>query len=445
MGKQEKNQPLHRYWGADRIAVNLPTDEEPWLQGKKHALHKRSCSHARGSRELVELLERYPLRWPSHPVYFFSDPHADTDAMLASLVASGGVKKTGRADHAFRLTKAGRNAHFIIGGDCFDKGPGNLRLLRTLKQLKNQEVNLRILAGNHDMRTLLGMQVVGGKRNLRNEHFFVRMGVKVVPLLKEINEEFLQGRHALKQIPGVKECRRQLYPSSRWFQEFPKLADAVMSPSGVEREMKRFRVKAENFEGQCEVAELSLRQVYAAALKWRELFLKPKGEFAWFFQSLRLVQRKGSFLYVHAGLDDHIADVISKRGVGHLNRQFRERLFAGDPFEFYYGRVANTIRTKYRAVDRPFSFRGARAAHNSGIHAIVHGHRNLYHGQRISLRKEMVHFECDTTMDRNSRKKEGLQGIGAGVTVFRPEGVILGISNDYPSIKIFSPESLLLE
>ncbi len=137
--------------------------------------------------------------------------------MLASLVASGGVKKTGRADHAFRLTKAGRNAHFIIGGDCFDKGPGNLRLLRTLKQLKNQEVNLRILAGNHDMRTLLGMQVVGGKRNLRNEHFFVRMGVKVVPLLKEINEEFLQGRHALKQIPGVRSAVGSSTPQAAGF------------------------------------------------------------------------------------------------------------------------------------------------------------------------------------------------------------------------------------
>ena len=444
MGRHKKKCQPHRYQGTDWIAVKLPTDEEPWLQGNKQSLRKRRSNCASSRQELVKLLERDQWIWPKRPVYFFGDPHADTDAMLASLVASGGIKKTGPEDNAFKLTKAGHKAHFIIGGDCFDKGPGNLRLLRMLKHLKNQEVSLRILAGNHDMRTLLGMQVVGHKRKLRNEHFFVRMGVKVIPLLKEINDEYLTGKHALKQIPGARECRRQLYPSKRWFDDFPRLAGSVMSPRGVELEMMRFRNKAESFDAQCEAAGLSLRQVYAAALKWQDLFLKPKGEFAWFFRSLRLVQRKGSFLFVHAGLDDRIADAISKQGVHHLNRQFREHLF-GDPFAFYYGPVANSIRTKYREVDRPLSRHGATVAHSSGIHAIVHGHRNLYHGQRVSLRKGMIHFECDTTMDRNTRKKEGLPGIGAGVTIFQPEKLILGISNDYPSIKIFNPESLLME
>ncbi len=39
-----------------------------------------------------------------------------------------------------------------------------------------------------------------------------------------------------------------------------------------------------------------------------------------------------------------------------------------------------------------------------------------------------------------SRKKEGLDGYGAGVTIVRPEGLVLGISTDFPYAKVFRPE-----
>ncbi|MCU7950687.1 MAG: hypothetical protein KZQ69_11830, partial [gamma proteobacterium symbiont of Bathyaustriella thionipta] len=78
---------------------------------------------------------------------------------------------------------------------------------------------------------------------------------------------------------------------------------------------------------------------------------------------------------------------------------------------------------------------------NSGINAIVHGHRNLYYGQRIMLRKGIINFECDTSLDINTRKKEGVvRGLGAAVTIIHPEKLVLGISSDYPYIKVFEPE-----
>jgi hypothetical protein len=182
--------------------------------------------------------------------------------------------------------------------------------------------------------------------------------------------------------------------------------------------------------------------VYAAALKWQQLFLHRHGEFYWFFKNMRIAQRRGSFLFIHAGLDDRVADLISEEGVRNLNRQFRRQLQGGG-FEFYYGSIANALRTKYRAVDMSLSQRGGQLAHDSGIHAIVHGHRNLLHGQRIALRKGIINFECDTTMDRNTRKREGLMGHGAGVTVVHPDGWVMGISTDYPHAKIFQPDALV--
>ena len=66
--------------------------------------------------------------------------------------------------------------------------------------------------------------------------------------------------------------------------------------------------------------------------------------------------------------------------------------------EFYYGSLCNAIRTKYRDVDRPFTARGARRIRKMGVAAIVHGHRNLHNGQRLTLRKSTINFECDTSL-----------------------------------------------
>jgi len=46
-------------------------------------------------------------------------------------------------------------------------------------------------------------------------------------------------------------------------------------------------------------------------------------------------------------------------------------------------------------------------------------------------------------MDRNTRKKEGLDGYGAGVTIIRPTGEIMGISTDFPYAKVFDPTEIL--
>ena len=78
-----------------------------------------------------------------------------------------------------------------------------------------------------------------------------------------------------------------------------------------------------------------------------------------------------------------------------------------------------------------------------GIYAIVHGHKNMRFGQRIMLRKGLVNFECDASVDKNTRKEERLGSFGAAVTIFKPQGRVLGISTDYPYIKDFNPEQLL--
>ncbi|MBT8129550.1 MAG: metallophosphoesterase [Gammaproteobacteria bacterium] len=439
MGHHHKFLP--KYHGIEHTGVQLPHQPQNWLQGKKRSLQTRRSSHEQTLQQFSELVAKYEWTWPRRTVYFFSDLHADADALTASLIASGGVRAKGKHHRQLKLTRQGKQAKFMIGGDCFDKGPSNLALLRTLNKLHDRGAHMRILAGNHDVRVMLGMRSVNRDDGPGCEHFFVRMGAKAVPFLKEINDRYLAHAHSLKHIPGKVQCEKRLYPPEQWFEEFPKKAADLLPEKIIEKELRRIREKQEDFDMHCDQAGLSIRRVYAAALQWQQLFLHHSGEFNWFFRRMRLAIRKGSFLFVHAGLDNNIAHLINQKGVRQLNREFKKQL-KGNPLRFYYGPLANAIRTKYRPGDKPLTRAGARQVHQNDLHVIIHGHKNMLYGQRISVRKSMVNFECDVTLDRHSREKEGLEGPGAGVTIIRPDKKIIGISTDHPYVKVFDPGDL---
>jgi hypothetical protein len=437
MSKKKHRLKLPKYHGQGWIRDGLPTTGQKWVPGKHHSARKERAL----GLSLTRAVAYHPWRWPKRPIYFLADPHADAEAFNASLVASGGVRKTGPGYSDIKLTKPGRKALFIIGGDCLDKGPSSLEALRSIHHFMRSGARVKLLAGNHDIRLLMGLRAIALKHDTLTEHLFVRMGPKVVPLLKEIHTQYLDGKKKLRGIPDKQTCRQILYPSSDWFDEFPRQAAGSMSRAGIEREVTRMHKKIDIFEKTCEQAGLSLRDVYATALKCTELFLKRGGEFAWFFREMQLAYRDGSFLFIHAGLDDQVTRLMEKKGVRHLNRLYRKKV-KRDPFDFYFGPLANTMRTKYRDVDKPLSRPGVERAYRQGIHLIVHGHRNLTNGQRIMLRRGMIHIESDITMDRNSRRKEGLEGYGAGVTIVDRKR-ILGISTDYPHAKVFEPEKYI--
>ncbi len=433
------------YHGKRFLRAKLPDKIRDWSHGQLKSVAYDGNVDGDGYIKLVSKLERLnedkAWRWPKKRHYFFSDLHADAIAFADSLVASGGVKRTGPGPMDFELTSAGKHSAFVIGGDCFDKGPSSLELLKTIHYLIKLDADVEILAGNHDVRVLLGMMAVDAKKDRFNEHFFIRTGQKIIPLLKEIRQDYVSEKY-LKKMPDSKECRKRLFPSDDWFKLFPDIAKDHIRPAQVKRELSRIRKKYDRFEQQCEDHGLNVRDVYAAVEKWKMLFMESDGEFAWFYQRMRLGIQSGSFLFIHAGLDNKTAESLYRKGVKYLNHQFRYAL-KHKPFSFYYGPLCNTIRTKYRDVDHPLTSHGTRYIRRAGISAVIHGHRNLHNGQRISLRKSVFNFECDASVDSHTRSKEGLKGYGAGVTIIEPKGHILAISADYPYAKLFKPDMTL--
>jgi hypothetical protein len=430
------------YQGLQHIDGLLPLEIESWPKFSNAAtLEAAGDDYDIARDQLRKYGAGKPWIWPERTIFFLCDIHADTDAFFTSLVASGGIEKTGPGDENFELTDEGRAGVFVIGGDCFDKGPENLRLIRAIGALIARGAEVDLLAGNHDVRALVGF-VYLGRREPRLAHLFVRMGKKSVPLFKEIYESYILGTAADGDFLDDDEVRRRYFPQPSWYEDFPRAVSGLILPAKVEKEIARIREKVGELEARCLEAGMTLGQILAAAQKCRELFVEPTGEFAWFFERMRLARRAGSFLFLHAGVDDAMAAVLADEGVEGLNAQFA-RLADEDLFSLYNGAVGNTFRTKYRDSDLPLTPDGVRNMHRAGLYAIVHGHRNITRGQRMVMRSGILNFECDSSVDRNTRKVEGLQGSGGAATVFRPSGSVLGISTDYAYVKHFNASQVL--
>ncbi|MCB5162345.1 metallophosphoesterase family protein [Marinomonas algarum] len=420
------------------ITTRLPSEWAPWPRDDSSVNH-----HVLSTSKTPSRFKKNKLRWPKRPVVFISDPHADAEAFEASLIAAGVAERKKKAALGqLTLTKKGRRTDIIVGGDCLDKGPSNLTLLRSVKQLYKLKARVTLLAGNHDLRLLMGLLALARKKDIGNQHFFVRMGKKVVPLFREVFDEYLADTKWDKKIPDEDTCRTLLFPGDDWFKEFPFHAAGFLTVEGIDREVRKMASKNHSFEKHCLAAGLSLRQVYATSLKCQQLFLHKKGEFNWFFRKMALVAKRGSFLFLHAGLDDSMAQMLLKNGTQYANKAFHRNLKRRDLFSFYYSSIANTFRTKYRDADLPLTARGVDAIHKAGIHVVVQGHINRQQGQRVAIKKGLVHVEADITLDSHSRKVEGLDSYGIGATLIDKTTGIVGLSCDYPTAKVMSANEL---
>jgi len=105
----------------------------------------------------------------SRKTYFFADLHADKAAFLKSLSFCDD-----------------ENALYLIGGDCLDKGPSNLELLQEIEKLSSR-VEVKILAGNHDIRMLMALLGWENQKSLHLQQIFTpsRFKKRITPFLSE--------------------------------------------------------------------------------------------------------------------------------------------------------------------------------------------------------------------------------------------------------------------
>jgi len=370
-------------------------------------------------------LPRHRWQFPQREHFFVTDAHADAEAFLQSLEATGGVVRRGSSGE-IRLTPRGRDAVFVMGGDYFDKGPSNLQMLRALERLVRSGAEVVLLAGNHDVRTLLAI-AYGEDSSPKLAHLFARTCPKVVPLLREVYDAYVAPTPGLV-LEDDEAVASRLLPPAQWWDDFPPLVAGMVPPKRVAKELRRVREKCGQLRAAIAERGMTMGMVGATLRACRRHFLEPGGDFTWLYERLQVVHRAGSFLFCHAGVDDVVAHTLQAKDSAALNGSFRT-LLESDPFALYNGPVGNLFRTKYRGQDFPFTEEGADCLRASGVFGIVHGHRTHVTGQQLRMRNGIAHFECDTSLDRNTRLQSGLPGIGRSATIIGRDS-IWGISND---------------
>ncbi len=368
----------------------------------------------------------HAIALPEREHVFITDPHADADALLASLQLAGANVRNSDSD-GFELTERGRACRFVLGGDYFDKGPSTLRLLRVLRRLVDA-ADVVLLAGNHDVKILLGARHFDAQCAARG-HLFVRMGGKVVTLLQEVWQTHLAGTDV--SLLGEDEAAQILFPSQSWYDGFAEAAAGILAPKYIARELDRVAYKTDKIRRYLGAANMPLSVAHAAVSTCRDLF-GPGGEYGWLVDRMVLAYRAESLLFVHAGVDDDISRLLRDDGIAAVNAEHR-RLMEDDPVRAFNGALGNAFQTKYRDRDYPFTAAGASALREAGVHVVVHGHRTRAAGQQALLRQGLLHLECDTILDRNSRRKHDLAGLGAAATVFNHQRLsVLSAHHELP-------------
>ncbi|MDX1669782.1 MAG: hypothetical protein R3194_10210, partial [Limnobacter sp.] len=282
-----------------------------------------------------------------------------------------------------------------------------------------------MIAGNHDLRLWMGLNAVLNS-TVSDLHFFVRMMPKVLPLFIEALGMPEAGLFPVSNLPNEASCRDLLMPPRAWAEAFKTLNAGRLSGKAIQKELDRTAKKVEQLPQKLRECGLSFRQLYRATQVCRFLFLNPQGRYAWFFREMKLIHREGSFVFVHAGLCNEVASLLSTEGCEAINTKFDQLVHSDDLSAVYFGPLFNTVRTKYRDTDYDLTQHNVEQLFACGIHAVVHGHRSRQQGQRLTLRKGIIHFEADITLDINSRRNENLQGQGAGALVIDPSGEVRG-------------------
>lgn len=390
--------------------------------------------------------DKFVWEFPQQRVLFFCDLHADAEAFRRSLIACGAIACLSTDLLDFELTSSGREADIIIAGDIFDKGPSNLNVLEMLNQLRSQGANLKILAGNHDLRIWLTLNALAGAdpeqidylaTHLERAYLLVSEVLQRTPILSPTPD--LRGKKfksAGKKASSKKIFRQLFFPEID--EETACCTDTCGERSFEGRKswlMERWaEIETYYKDRGIEPADLHRGLVIA-----KQLVVDESGPYSWIFREMTLLTRYGSFLLAHGGADDELCEMIALRGLDAVNERFRELLVHAKPTDLTSGAFGNCTLTKYRPIDNSLTSTGVRRLHGEQIYAIVHGHDNQVGKQNIAYRQELLHFQCDASLNRCTRELQGLSGKGMAVVVFEPEGKLTALSNEWPKGKSFTP------
>ncbi len=322
--------------------------------------------------EKAELITRRPF-------IAIGDLDADFDALVHILDQTGyidlSVNKDKSKNH-IRLCEKAQDGTVIITGDFFDRGKKFLLLMEFIQTLRQNGVNVKTTAGNHET---MGFHAISCPSvRAQNPHFY--------SLFNYANEVLTNAKKAKKDLDPFKliqyishvdserhfngreeQHHKDLVAFAEWY--FQDSRPPAFLTELMENRKDLFNSDSPSLQEQIEAAN--------------SLFFNG-GEYADFLQQMKLMERMDDMLCIHAGINDYWAMEIKKHGIDGVNEKFRQALKEGD--------ISNYVETaeqralfwqRHRALT-PFA---ARVLKELGINAVVRGHDIQMDGMP-TLRKE---------------------------------------------------------
>lgn len=350
-------------------------------------------------------IKKWDWHFPKRPVFFTTDIHGDVKALNRSL-HHGRIGYGIVDEEAPELSHYGSSGTFIIGGDLIDKGPSSVKVLKAVNDLciKN---NVRVLMGNHDLRTIVGLEGLYSNNPLA-KHSLVRLGSRLVELSIDVSGNLPYKVYQNGYRRASSDYESVFTIDEKWERDFRDSVRGALK-SRVEKEIRKTRKKAHELRG------AMLQQQMSYILLWK--LLDQLYNFMYsleFVKNIEVLYRAGSFLFVHAGLNDTAASYIAKHGVEGLN-QYARRSLKTHPFHTYNGWIGDLTRTKNVGY-KPSNYfsltdKGTSLLHSIGIHGFLRGHQSNIKGPTVSAtphKEPLLEIGCDCCMNMNSRREEGV-------------------------------------
>lgn len=309
--------------------------------------------------EKAELITR-------RPVLAIGDLDANFDALVRILDQTGYIELSTAEDNSknqIRLREKAEGGTIVLTGDFFDRGKRFLLMMDFIQTLRQNGVDVKTTAGNHETMGLHALSCPSVKE--RNPHFYalINYANEVLARAKKAKKEidpfrlmqFISNMDSQQHFNGREEQHhKDLTAFAEWYYQ-------ESEPPAFLTELKENRKDLFNSD------QPSLQEQVEAA---HSLFFNG-GEYSQFVQQMKLMERVDDVLYLHAGINDYWAMELKKHGIEGINQKFQQALKNADLTDYVETAGQRALFWQRHTALTPFA---ARVLKDLGIHAVIRGH-----------------------------------------------------------------------
>lgn len=294
----------------------------------------------------------------------------DLDADLSSLVKimdrAGFIDFENSPDYQksdIRLREKGLAGTVVQTGDFFDRGKDLLTMLEFISILRENGVDFRMTAGNHDLMALYAFSCPSVTKSDPEFYRLVQDIIRFCSYQPAIDPQRIAAAVIKNDNINGYDGNSHIHHSDvlnfiNWY--FAGGRNFLIEMRHPEH--SHFAGPNPSLREQMEKAHQLMfgDSVYSETLK-----------------NLSIFEPIDDVIYLHAGIDDYWADMIEEKGLDRVNKEFREDLAKKNLQEYVFGSKKNAFWRRHSALT-PHS---AQVIKNLGFSAVVRGHDITASGQ----------------------------------------------------------------